>query len=639
MSESPNKLIKFWQELKRRKVFRVVATYAATSYIIIQVTNNLVGPLQLPEWTATLVILLLAAGLPITVILTWIFDFTPEGIKKTEPVTTVTEKPPVSGPLKRVLRTNNIVITVLLVIVALLAWPKIFKQNKSENLSLSDGTISVAVMPFQNMTNDTAWNDWQDGIQVNLITSLSSSEELKVKQLELVNELIKSRGLADYASLTPSVASTISQKLNANIFVYGSIKQAGSTIRINAQLINSKTEDAFRSFQIDGTREKILYLVDSLAVLIKNSLIISKLGKEVPLAFQYLATTNSSEAYRYFTFGNIAFQKYDYSSAIKWFSQASDIDSGLTFADVLLSLAYANEGSYDDAKKWSLRVYEKRDQMSIPCKAWINYAHAVSFETPNEEIRYLRQLKEIDDQSPGLYYYSGIALSKLYQFDKAIPELEKSLEIYNKWKSKPFWIDNYTALGLAYHKTSQYKREKKLYRKAERYFPEDIQLTGRQAILALSYGDTISANRYIIKFKAVSKDNLSHESDVTSCIADIYSEAGNPDIAEEYYRKALSLEPENPWKLNDLAYFLIDKDRNVNEGMELIDKALALLHEIKPDDYYYLHTKGWGLYKQGKHKGALEFLQKSWELKSMYDHDLYLHLEAAKKAVASQKNN
>ena len=165
-------MIKFWQELKRRKVFRVVATYAATSYIIIQVTNNLVGPLQLPEWTATLVILLLAAGLPITVILTWIFDFTPEGIKKTEPVTTVTKKPPVSGPLKRVLRTNNIVITVLLVIVAVLAWPQIFKQNKPENLSLSDGTISVAVMPFQNMTNDTAWNDWQDGIQVNLITSL-----------------------------------------------------------------------------------------------------------------------------------------------------------------------------------------------------------------------------------------------------------------------------------------------------------------------------------------------------------------------------------------------------------------------------------------------------------------------------------
>ena len=56
MSESPNKLIRFWQELKRRKVFSVVTTYAATAYIIIEVTNNLAVPLRLPDWFATLVL-------------------------------------------------------------------------------------------------------------------------------------------------------------------------------------------------------------------------------------------------------------------------------------------------------------------------------------------------------------------------------------------------------------------------------------------------------------------------------------------------------------------------------------------------------------------------------------------------------
>jgi hypothetical protein len=52
-----------------------------------------------------------------------------------------------------------------------------------------------------------------------------------------------------------------------------------------------------------------------------------------------------------------------------------------------------------------------------------------------------------------------------------------------------------------------------------------------------------------------------------------------------------------------------------------------------------LDTKGWGLYKQKKYKEALELLEKSWDLKPYYDHELYLHLEAAKKAVAGQKNN
>jgi Tfp pilus assembly protein PilF len=76
--------------------------------------------------------------------------------------------------------------------------------------------------------------------------------------------------------------------------------------------------------------------------------------------------------------------------------------------------------------------------------------------------------------------------------------------------------------------------------------------------------------------------------------------------AEEYYRSALSLQPENPNIMNFLAWLLIDKEININEGLELIDKAL----ELSPDDWYILDTKGWGLYKQGKYQEALDFLRK-----------------------------
>jgi len=112
---------------------------------------------------------------------------------------------------------------------------------------------------------------------------------------------------------------------------------------------------------------------------------------------------------------------------------------------------------------------------------------------------------------------------------------------------------------------------------------------------------------------------------------------GKKDKAEEYYRKALSLEPDEPGRMNDLAFLLIDGERNITEGINLEDKAL----ELKPDNYLFLHTKGWGLYKQGKYREALDMLQKSWDLrreKAVYDHQAYLHLEAAKKAVAGQKN-
>jgi tetratricopeptide (TPR) repeat protein len=95
----------------------------------------------------------------------------------------------------------------------------------------------------------------------------------------------------------------------------------------------------------------------------------------------------------------------------------------------------------------------------------------------------------------------------------------------------------------------------------------------------------------------------------------------------------LSLEPENPSRLNNLAWFLIEKDRNIDKGMELIDKAL----KIRPNSYVYLENKSLGLYKQGKYNEALELIEKSWKLRPVYSHWSYLFLEKVKKAVAGQK--
>jgi hypothetical protein len=83
MPNSPNKLSQFWQELKRRKVLKVIAMYAATAFIIMEAAEIMLPRLGLPDWTVTFLIILLIVGLPITVILSWIFDITPEGVRKT----------------------------------------------------------------------------------------------------------------------------------------------------------------------------------------------------------------------------------------------------------------------------------------------------------------------------------------------------------------------------------------------------------------------------------------------------------------------------------------------------------------------------------------------------------------------------
>jgi Tfp pilus assembly protein PilF len=292
----------------------------------------------------------------------------------------------------------------------------------------------------------------------------------------------------------------------------------------------------------------------------------------------------------------------------------------------------------EEAAKLVLKFYDKRDQMPIQLKTKLEKCYAYCFETPFEEIKYLKQLQEFDDQEPRNYYNLGETYTRINQYVEAIPEFEKALEIYNKWGSKPLWAPNYTMLGLAYHKTGQYKKEQKLYRQGERDFPDDNDLVYRQAVLSFYEGDKVAASRYMEKLRTILKENSSSEAGIINNLAMIYLEAGIPDMAEQYFRQALSMEPEKPVRLNNLAWFLINNDRNINEGLDLVEKSL----ELTPDNYIFLDTKGWGLYKQGKYQEAYDILQKSWDIrrqKEGYEHIAYLHLEEAKKAVAGQKNN
>ena len=119
MSSNPNKLSQFWQELKRRKVIKVIAMYAATAFIIMEAGEIMLPRLGLPDWTVTFIIILLIVGFPISIILSWIFDVTPEGIIKTEPVEADKEKEIETRPAKRGLRASDAIIAVLVVVVVI----------------------------------------------------------------------------------------------------------------------------------------------------------------------------------------------------------------------------------------------------------------------------------------------------------------------------------------------------------------------------------------------------------------------------------------------------------------------------------------------------------------------------------------
>jgi TolB-like protein/Tfp pilus assembly protein PilF len=551
---------------------------------------------------------------------------------QTQPQERTVDETPAKSIKKKLLIGAGIL--TILILAALFVWPGLVGRNNLKRLIAKDGRIPIAVMPFQNMTNDTTWNVWQDGIQSILITTLSISGELKVRQLETITNMLKSKGLTDYASLTPSVAGLISKKLETSVYIQGSIKKSGNTMRLNAQLINTKTGEAFKSFQIEGAADSILPVIDSLSVKIQDFLLISVMKKELKLDIEnyekYFSGTSSPEAFRYYMYGMKAF-KYDMSIAREWFLKAIAIDSNFVTDIHEICYTYANDGMYKQAKQWCLKAYQKRDRLNMFQKLEIDRTYADFFETPNESLKYLRQMKEYDVLFPN-YFMMGVEYSKMEQYDKAVPEFKKNLENSTKVWSDP-WAVDYVYLVIAYYKTGQYKKAKKLLKESEKNFPDDEDLTNCKAIVSLCLGDTVAANDYIKKYVSQLKENSASEAAIANSVASIYWESGFLDKAEEYDRQALSLKPDNPGLMSILASLLIDKDRNINEDLELADKAL----DLKPNSVALLDTKGWGLFKQGKYEEALKLLEKADSLKTVYGHTLYLHLEAAKKAVAIQK--
>jgi AraC-like DNA-binding protein/TolB-like protein len=521
----------------------------------------------------------------------------------------------------------------IVVVVIITAYPKIFKRDTLDNLRSSKGIISVAVLPFQNMTNDTTWNVWQYGIQQSLISSLSNTGELKVIQKESINIMLQTKGLAESVIISPAIAGTISRKLDADMFICGDIQKAGLKIRIDAQLIDTKTNEVLKSIEITQPyRQEIIFdLTDSLKKRVTDFLQISKLIKEYPIYQAAPHTTRSPEALRYCIYGDKANNDFDDSTARTWYLKALAIDSNYFEAYVGLF----STGTMEQNLQGILKLYKKRDHMPTSQQLYTNCMYAQNFESPDEHIKWLKQYEQYDDQTPLTFYLLGYEYDKLQQYDKAIPEFKKFIELCQKFGLKYFL--GFAALGETYHKMGQFKAEKKVYKEAERKIPDHSHgsfswIIRNQAIVSLSEKDTVTANKYIAKYISYMKDNSVSETEIEKRLAFLYDNAIMPDKAEKYYRRALLFEPENPGLLNEFAWFLARNNRKPTEFTNAIDKALKLA-TTKWDYYNYLDTKGYGLYKLGKNQEALEVLQRTWDSATFKMYFIKSHLEEVRKAV------
>jgi TolB-like protein/Tfp pilus assembly protein PilF len=632
MPEKSDNPFQFWQELKRRKVIRVIIGYLAAGYVILELTSIIADPFGLPGWTIKLVFILLCVGFIIAILLSWIFDITPDGIRKTGSQNAVKNKTkPKSG--KRKLKTSDVIIAALLVAVCILAFPRIFNNDKLDDIRDEEGKISVAVMPFENLSGDSLLNVWQDGFQNLLISTLSNSDELQVRQFQTMSSIMNQKKSVHQASMSPSLVREIALNLETRTFITGKILKAGDKVRVNAQLVNAESEEIYKTYQIDwNDDDDVFVMADSLSGLIRNYLEIKKLIEAYNSpGITQLSFTNSAEAFQYYLHGWDAVGKMDLQSAVGWLSKAIEIDSGFVNAYIFLSFTLVAGGENKLSKIWCEKAYNKREKLPVREKLYLDHLYAYHYETPREEIYFCKQILEIDEMNTNYWHFLGDAYYRLNQYREATVVWENLLDIHEKWGTGfgiPYF---YSWMGESLHKLGDHERENEVYKIGLKALPNTTMIIERQAACALSQGEMVEAEKYIDEYKTIGTIYSWSESLILARVGSTYSIAGLIDEAENYYRQALELDPGNLERMHDLAWHLIDHDIDIDEGVKLVEKSL----EIKPGNSYILDTYGWGLYKQGKYEEALKVLNKSWELRGPYDPVIYEHIRETEKALAT----
>lgn len=215
----------FFAELKRRNVYKTAVAYAVVSWLIIQIATQIFPVFSIPSWAVRLVILCLILGLPVVLVMSWIFEFTPEGLKRTEDV----------APHESVARSTGrkldfLIIGVLLAVITLL----VLERRQATRASPHAGAFekSIAVLPFENMSDAKENAFFADGVQDDILTALAKVAGLRV---------ISRTSVMGYLANAKRDLREIGRALGVAHVVEGSVRRDGGRVRVAAQLIDTRT--------------------------------------------------------------------------------------------------------------------------------------------------------------------------------------------------------------------------------------------------------------------------------------------------------------------------------------------------------------------------------------------------------------
>jgi TolB-like protein/cytochrome c-type biogenesis protein CcmH/NrfG len=424
-----------FQELKRRNVFRVGAAYVLLAWVFLQIVDFAAEVIGAPAWILQLLTVLAALGLPAALIFSWVYEMTPEGLRLEKDID---RSQSITGDTGR--RLDRTIIVVLAIAIVVLLVERFYQAPKTVSehsagiespatipvAEIEPGQMSIAVLPFTDMSAEGDQAYFGDGIAEEILNVL-----VKTRQLKVAGRTSSFQFRGDALDLRE-----IGQQLGVDHILEGSIRKASNRVRITAQLI--KAEDGFHlwSETYDRELDDIFAVQDEIARAITDALAIQL---DIAGSGQSLApvqTTNMVAYENYLEARGLVSKRAEFRRAIQLLEEATRLDPNFSAAWAMLAQANALSfyyGAKDKAE--AVRAAEATARHAIQldpesAEAWSALGDAVRDQTRwNDAWDAYTKALELNPDSVETHSQFGQMLLRLGHMDAALTHTRQAAEI------------------------------------------------------------------------------------------------------------------------------------------------------------------------------------------------------------------
>ncbi|HLC11648.1 MAG TPA: tetratricopeptide repeat protein [Chthoniobacterales bacterium] len=424
----------FFAELKRRNVYKVAITYAVVAWLVIQAASILLPTFEAPNWVMKAFVVLLAFGFVMSVMISWAFEATTEGLKRTKDVS-----PEMSLPSWSARKFAAFIISLALIAAGLFAFQFLrpvgtsrrdvgqIEEGRPGGASLSISQKSIAVLPLLNESGDPKDEYFSDGLSEELIAALAQIKDLKVI----------GRSSSFRFKDRKEETKTIGEKLGVATLLEGTVRKQGERVRIVAELINAADGIELWTRTFDRELKDIFAVQQEIAAAVASSLKVTLLGADSSSA--QTAATKSVEAHNAYLQGHFYFQRRnldDYRKAVAYFDQAIQVDPNYALAYAERSEAWTQIGDLSGQGKTAWPKAREDAEKAVAITPALAEAHAalgwVRFFTEwkfAEGLSELKRAKELSPANPTANDLLARVIVYLGKLDEAEKQARQAVEL------------------------------------------------------------------------------------------------------------------------------------------------------------------------------------------------------------------